>query len=130
MNVTLAKMLQTSAYKNKSVLELKKTLLSHRSMGMIFFLDNLSNLDLTDSFDMYFCYTPSQYSNVNAFPIPADQFRFPRNEEGQYALLSAFYFEYYHIKLSRTEFTQYKKNKPYKGKDYIWYHRDNVESFA
>lgn len=130
MKTTMQHMMQTKAFKTCNLLELKRKMYGYRKSGVLFFTKDLISLCQDEWFDVYFYVTPSTYGPNNAFPVPRDLFKRVHNEEGKFELIRNYYFDYYQMELTKELYEEYKKNKPFHGLEYIWYHRVNAETFG
>lgn len=130
MKITLNAILLTSACKNYNLLSLKSKLIECRKKGIVFYRVDLYALEAGEEFDLYYYITPSSTSFINAFPIPISRFRFDRSKEKVFQMMRDSYFEYYKQELTLELYDEYKRNKPFKGSEYIWYHRPVIETFA
>jgi hypothetical protein len=94
--ITLRQILNTSQF--KSLLHLKKELISYKNSGVVFYKDLMSSLEIDTPFEFYFVLSKGRIEYENAFPIPINLYReyLTCNRPPEY--LVRFYQEYYKTK--------------------------------
>ena len=118
MKTTLLSILRTKTCTHLHILELKKKLITLRKAGIVYTTVDLVMLGEDEEFDLYLYATPAHASVNNPFPVPIHIM-----EHANEQLVRDFYFEYYKQEISSDQVQQYLLTKPYRGKEYIWYHR-------
>ena len=123
--MTLKQMMELNGEKEKSLLQLKKELMAYKDQGMVFYSVNIAELLPDEPFELYFAYTPSKESYVDAFPVPKECFRHFKNGQEMYDYLKHYFTCYYkEVKeLNVEDFGDYILQTPHVGNDYVWYYK-------
>ncbi|CAH0168513.1 hypothetical protein [Peribacillus sp. Bi134] len=108
---------------NMKLLALKCLLINHKKEGTLFFKEDVTNLQRTQLFQIYFFQKPGPNTFINAFPIPIKEFQFYKNNSDHYFYMKSFFEKYYGIiENDLTFFEQYDIRRPFVGRRFIWYH--------
>lgn len=122
MKVTLKSICQRQNYSAFELLTTKKELLRYKQQGRLFFDCNIARLNWEDEFDIYFHMLSNKESEINAFPVPLNQFQLHTNQQIQSHYLKEYFERYYEGNRWKDEwFRQYNEQKPFVGEKFVWY---------
>lgn len=124
MKVSLEKLSRAKGFTPFQMLQLKKELIGYQKSGKVFFEVDIMSLDMETEFEMYYSIVPNKDTVQNAFPVPLDYFQVHKNERERYNYLKGFYETYYNDKdFVESDFQDYDLQKPFVGKEYVWYYK-------
>lgn len=124
MKLNLRNMMRTGCFAN--ILELKQFLIKHKKSGRVFYLLDISDLDMDEEFEFYFYLSKPPFSEKIAFPILRQVFEESISE----VKLIRFFANYY----NHDELPDNKELlcnlSVYKGSEWVWlYHNQKLEGF-
>jgi hypothetical protein len=117
--ITLRQILNTNQF--KSLLHLKKELISYKNSGVIFYKELMSSLEIDTPFELYFVLSKGGIEYENAFPIPINLYReyLTCNRPPEYVV--RFYQEYYGVNsIPSDQFFQ--TLNVFQAKRYAWFY--------
>lgn len=124
METTMRKMIEKEIYPCSGMMEYKRRLLSFKKTGLIFFENEISNLELDTKIHLYLALMPGEETLVNAFPIPKREFKLIPNKDKFLLHLRRHYINYYDVRdIDSRIFYQYNLENPYRGKEFVWYYK-------
>ncbi|MFZ3577866.1 hypothetical protein [Virgibacillus sp. DJP39] len=119
-SITLEQLLQSGDSNN--VLQLKWNLIKWKKQGVIFYKENLCNLDLDQQFELYFYIIKENVDYQDAFPVPKSFFKLQRKV--LIDDLKHFYLDYYDQN-DIADDTFLLNLKKYIGERYVWFYCDD-----
>ncbi|QST02897.1 hypothetical protein IMZ31_20325 (plasmid) [Pontibacillus sp. ALD_SL1] len=126
MEVTLMSILRSKEWDDNRLLQLKRELLEYKRQGKLFFTENLLHLPENQPFQLYYYQIPNHATEVNAFPVPINQFKhfhtLTHSHLHSYKYLKEFYESYYDDAFDQHAFNEYDL-RPYIGDQYVWYYK-------
>lgn len=123
MNISFNVLLQASEENIISPFHFKRKLLQYKKDGILFFTKDIAEITYFDYFSIYFCFFPSHYTEINAFPVPTKLLQHHKSESSQYLYLKPFFEYYYDKDFDKDLFLTYDYYHPYVGNMYSWYYK-------
>ena len=126
MRVAIKKIFEAEKENGKHMMEVKSDLFNAKKEGVLFFTNDISSISEKEDINIYYSEYAGQDDDRNAFPILADKFLVPRDENERFTLFKKHYETYYpDSEMDRDLFLAFDQ-KPYKAKQCLWFYRQEA----
>lgn len=99
----------------------KHLLLQFKKRGHVFFKEELAELQLEETFHLYYYLSANGKSEKNAFPVPKQSFLQAKSNDERFEEMKTHFESYYlNDELDKEGFDEFDLKNPYIGEDYVW----------
>ncbi|PGK51385.1 hypothetical protein CN918_26705 [Priestia megaterium] len=120
MEITLGKYMENQKLTNMPLA--KYHLLQFKKRGLVFFKEEVAELQLEEKFHLYYYLSANGKSEKDAFPVPKNSFlQATKSNDERFEEMKAHFESYYlNDELDKEGFDEFDLKNPYIGEDYVW----------